>query len=121
MPFGQNPKFIRGIVKIAFSSLVYYLGTDLALSEYFDSIRLFVKNGQGTRAILLKSSRDGEYKNQAWPPFKSDLGEYLVVFRLADTEFIVDLSPTLTLFPTLKERAFEIYGKSDWTFLPVNI
>jgi hypothetical protein len=39
VPLGQNPKFIRGITKIALSSLAYFLGAQVALSSSFHPVR----------------------------------------------------------------------------------
>lgn len=120
VPIGQNPKFVRGIVKIAFSSLAYFLGAATALGENFDPIRVFVREGKGERPILLMSSPEGGYFNQVWPPYKSESGHYAVTFRLAIVEFCVDLSPTLDLYPLLKQKSIATYGQSGWTSLPTN-
>lgn len=117
---GQNPKFVRGIVKIAFSSLVYFLGGETAHSEVFDPVREFVREGTGDRRILITLSTAGGYCNQAWPPYRSETGEYAVTFRLTAVEFLVDLSPKSTLFPMLRDKANELYGESGWTYLPID-
>ena len=119
--FGQKPKFVRGIVKIALSSLAYFLGAEIALSADFDPVRSFVLEGKGNRPILLLASTDTAYRNQAWPPYRSETGYYAVTFRLAALEFCVDLSPEVTLFPMLKNKSFEMYGDSGWTYLPNDV
>jgi hypothetical protein len=121
VPIGRNPKFVRGIVKIAFSSVAYFLGVETALGKDFDSVRLFVRDGKGERFVLLKSSSDTAYRNRIWPPYQSEGGEYAVTFRLAAVEFCVDLSPKLTLFPLLKKQATDRFGKSGWSYLPINV
>lgn len=121
LPIGQNPKFIRGIVKIAFSSLAYFLGAATAHAENFDPVRVFVREGKGERPILLMSNPEGGYFNQVWPPYRSESGHYAVTFRLAVVEFCVDLSPTLGLYPLLKQKTIESYGQSGWTSLPTNV
>jgi hypothetical protein len=113
----HDPKFIRGIVKIAFSSLAYFLGTDFALTEVFDPVRLYVRNGQGARSILCVVSHEDCYKNQVWRPCESKTGECMVKLRLAYFEFYVDLSPNLTLFPIMKEKAKVLYGETGWSWL----
>jgi hypothetical protein len=117
---GSKPKFLRGIVKIAFSSLAYFRGGELALSEDFDSVREFVREGKGSRPVLIKPISKGDYLNQSWPPFKSETDEYAVTFRLTCLEFCVDLSPNVTIFPMIKEKAFEMYGESGWGYLPID-
>ena len=74
---GQSKKFVRGIVKIALSSLAYFLGRDLALSAEFDPARTFVREGVGARPVLLMPSSTRSYRNQVWPPY----GRNLVTMR----------------------------------------
>lgn len=119
VPFGQNSKFLRGAVKIAFSSLAYFLGSDTALAENFDPIRCYVREGKGERRILLTSSTDDGYINRVWSPWKSESGDYAVTFRLACVEFCVDLSPRMDLLPELEQKMIQMYGKSGWTSLPI--
>jgi len=114
-----NSKFVRGIVKIAFSSLAYFLGPKNVVGDRFDSIRNFVINGQDVRKILLMSSLDRNYRNQVWPPYHHESGEYAITFRLVAVEFFVDLSPDLTFFPMIKEKAHELYGPDGWSYLPL--
>jgi hypothetical protein len=121
VPIGRNPKFVRGIVKIAFSSLAYFLGADAALAVDFDCIRLFVRDGMGERFILLAPTSDTAYNNRVWPPYQSERGEYAMKFRLGSLEFCVDLSPNLTLFPMFKKKATEMYGESGWSYLPIKV
>lgn len=119
-PIGQNPKFVRGIVKIALSSLAYFLGGETALSDEFDPVRTFVLTGKDNRPILLMKSTSTNYHNYASPPFKSETGEYVVGFRLAVIEFIVDLSPSITRFPVVKRKMAELYGDKGWACLPMD-
>ena len=116
----SKPKFARGIVKIALSSLAYFLGGELTLSEDFDSVREFVREGKGIRPVLLKQSSTGGYLNQSWPPFKSETDGYAVTFRLVGIEFCVDLTLHVTLFPMLKDKALEAFGETGWSYLPID-
>lgn len=117
---GQNPKFVRGIVKIALSSLAYFLGGETALSDEFDPARTFVRTGKGNRPILLMESTSTNYRNYASPPFQSETGEYVVGFRLAVIDFIIDLSPNIAHFPVIKSKMVELYGDAGWTYLPID-
>ena len=96
-----------------------FLGGETALSEVYDPVRAFVREGTGDRRILITLSTAGGYRNQAWPPYRSETGEYAVTFRLTAVEFLVDLSPKSTLFPMLRDKANEFYGESGWTYLPI--
>lgn len=117
--FGDNPKFVRGILKIAFSSLAYFIGTKEAILPKYDCIRKFVVENNGERKILLKQCSDTGYRNRVWPPYIDSNGEYAIVFRLGMVEFAVDLTQGMTSFPVLLEKSKEFYGNEGWTFLPL--
>lgn len=114
---GEDPKFVRGITKIAFSSFTYFEGAGAALDERFAAVRAFVRDGVGQRPVLMMASEDPAYKNEAWPPYKSETGDYSVTFRLAAAEFLVDLSPELSLSSRFSD---ELNKKNiqNWTWLP---
>ncbi len=114
---GEDPKFVRGITKIAFSSFTYFIGADVALDDRFGAVRAFVRNGIGQRPVLMMASEDPAYKNEAWPPYKAETGDYSVTFRLAAAEFLVDLSPTLSLSACFGEELAR-QNVQNWTWLP---
>ncbi len=117
--FGNSPKFVRGIYKIAFSSLVYFLGSKLALKREFDSIRNYVLYGKGKRKIIYKPCSDESYKNRVWPPYLKNQNEYVVVMRIAFVEISVDLSPKSTVFPSLLKELKKHHGDHGWGYLPI--
>ncbi|MCW2247863.1 hypothetical protein M2352_003497 [Azospirillum fermentarium] len=117
---GRNPKFVRGIVKIAFSSAAYFLGPEIVMSDEFDNIRNFVINGRGNRKIIMLMGDCDSYYNHASPPFVNDTGDYTVRFRLAYIDFLVDMSRDLSMFPVLREKMLELHGKTGWTYLPLD-
>jgi len=119
IPFGQSPKFVRGITKIAFSALAYFLGAPLALSPAFSPIRRFVKEGVGERHLMLTFGTDSSYRNQAWPPYVSQSGEYAVAIRIATADFLVDLSAEESLLGMFQSRAPEFFGEKKWCTLPI--
>jgi hypothetical protein len=119
IPFGQNRKFLRGITKIAFSSLVFFLGAPLARSPAFSSIRRFVKYDIGNRHLLLTSSNDNTYSNRVWPPYVSVSGDYAVTFRLASIEFLVDLGNDGSFILEAQSNASEFLGGKNWCILPI--
>jgi hypothetical protein len=116
---GDSRKFIRGILKIALSSLTYFIGYKEVLSTKYDKIREFVKNDKGDRVIFMGKSNDLEYRHQVWPPYKFE-DNFVVIFRLGIVEFFVDLSPEMTLSPIIYNNAKEIYGNQGWTVLPTS-
>jgi hypothetical protein len=116
---GRSKKFRRGLVKIGFEALAYYLGPSVARQSQFDSVRSFVLHGRGERPLMLTHASDGDYKNQAWPPFKRGV-DYAATFRLAMMEILIDLSPDASLFPLFREFAEQNMNSSEYTFLPAN-
>jgi hypothetical protein len=116
--FGFSPKFVRGLTKIALSSVAYFLGADYARSADFDAARRYVMGGVGTRHALLQSSGDSEYRNTVWPPFRDEEGRTAVSFRLARVEFLVDLSPGESALPNLEAKQLEQMGTQGWCVLP---
>lgn len=119
VPFGQNRKFLRGITKIAFSSLAYFLGAQLARSPEFFSVRRFVKHDEGDRHVLIASSDDNRYSNCVQPPYISSSGDYTVAFRLASVEFLVDLSEEESHIRIFQATAQKCLGEKNWCILPV--
>lgn len=117
---GDNPKFVRGILKIAFSSLAYFLGANEALLPKYDCLRKFIMKNEGDRKIILKQCGDKNFKNEVWPPYVNDEGEHIVILRLGFTEFVVDLTPGMTSFPVMMKKAKECYGDEGWSFLPLD-
>jgi HNH endonuclease len=117
--FGSAPKFIRGITKIAFSTLAYFLGAEVARQEQFESVRKFVLNGIGNRHAMMIYSNDNAYKNIAWPPYRHETGHFFVTFRIAYVEFLLDLSPVESLLPTLEAEQLKQFGANGWCVLPL--
>jgi hypothetical protein len=116
--FTNRPKFVRGIYKIGFSSLAYFLGTEVAIRNEFDSIREFVVHGKGDRKILIRPCTDTFYKNEVSPPFIRNEDEYGVRLRLVYFEFLIDLSPNHSLFPIWLQESRRLYGDNGWKCLP---
>jgi hypothetical protein len=117
--FGDSPKFIRGLTKIAFSSLAYFLGPDAARQSAFAAVRSFVLDGRGSRHVLLCHSGDAQYRTSAWAPYRNQCGGYVVTFRIAQTDFLVDLTEEESELPILRAKMREQHGDAGWCVLPV--
>lgn len=118
LAFGNNPKFVRGLTKIAFSSLAYFLGASVARASSFKAIRNFVLVGSGKRHVLVSEARDAEYRNSAWAPYVSRSGGYAVTFRIAHVVFLVDLTEGEADLPIFEAKVREQYGDVGWCTLP---
>lgn len=115
---GNNPKFVRGLTKIAFSTAAYFLGAESIRGEAFEPVRQFVLRGIGNRHAMLTESADPTFRNQAWPPYCESNGGLAVTFRLAQTEFLIDLTPNESLLPIFEAKQMDINGTSGWCVLP---
>lgn len=116
--FGNNQKFVRGLTKIAFSTAAYFLGAERIRGETFEPVRQFVLNGVGNRHVMIKEAADPIFSNQAWAPFADSSGGLVVTFRLAQTEFLIDLTPDEGLLPIFEAKQMDINGTSGWCVLP---
>ncbi len=116
--FGQGRHFLRGLVKIAFSSYTYHLGPQAASSNLFDPVRDFVLHGQGSRHALVTKGIDNEYRLTTHGPFVGQDGGCCVEFRIACLNFLVDLSPDESAFPRILQEAKDQYGSANFFVLP---
>ncbi len=116
---GNNPKFVRGLTKIAFSTAAYFLGAESIRGEAFEPVRQFVLNGIGNRHVMITESADPTFRNQAWPPYRHSSGGLVVTFRLAQAEFLIDLTPDEGLLPIFEAKQMDINGTSGWCVSPM--
>ena len=121
VPFGQGPKFVRGIVKVAFSAFAFLCGANAARSSRFDGVRSFARQGSTHRHTLITPAGDDLFTLAAFPPWSSPDGEFCIEVRIGPIQFLVDLSNTESLFSTLEAKAREIYGPNGWSVLPSRI
>lgn len=116
--FGQSPKFLRGLAKIALSSVAYFLGAEAALDARHDRVRDFVVLGIGERHALVRFSEDSTYRNTVWAPFQSENGGLAVTFRLAIVEILMDLSADEDQFPLFEAKQRKTESAGGWCVLP---
>lgn len=110
---------VRGLLKIAVESVVYYLGADFLHNARFDSLRDFVLRDIGQRRAILFSDGDMQYRLELNPPTVLPPAMWLIVrFRLAMLEFVVDLSPANVLDGQLQAVIDAELGQGAWISLP---
>lgn len=114
---GSDPRYVRGIVKIAFSALAFYNPSG-ALERRFDEVREFVRIGQGRRRILLAPTGDVEYRHQVIPPLVAANGLVWSHMRLGCIEYFVDLSPGMGLIDALTAE-LERLRPAGYVALPI--
>lgn len=116
--FGRRKKFIRGIYKIAFSALTYFVGVSETRKQKYNGIRQYVKKGKGTRHIILGGAERSGYYHSFKPPWVSEFGDYTMQFVLCGVTFIVDLSENEMHYPRYKLMAERLFEDEQWTYLP---
>jgi hypothetical protein len=101
--FASDPRFIRGLLKIALSSVAYFdpSGGVTVLDPCFDAVRDFVVHGRGTRPVAVIAASDLKYWHYVHPPFKTSDGHPWCYLRLGMAEFFVDLSERCDAYPRL--------------------
>jgi hypothetical protein len=115
--FGRRKKFIRGILKIAFSALTYFVGASETRKEKYNVIRQYVRKGKGTRHIILGRAEKLGYHHSFKPPLKTKSGDYVMQFILGGIMFIVDLSENEVYYPKFKSTAEGMFQHDQWTYL----
>lgn len=116
--FGRRKKFIRGIFKIAFSALTYFVGASETRKDKYNVIRQYVRKGKGTRHVIFGRAEKSEYHHSFKPPLKSQSGDYVVQFILCGIMFIVDLSENEVYYPKYKSTAERMFQNDQWSYLP---
>lgn len=116
--FGRNPKFVRGLYKIALSSIAHLLGHSAALSDQFDWLREYVMNGGTRRRVMLTAASDSNFIVAAYPPWKAENGDQAMEIRIGTASFLLDLSQNESPLPRLIEVARTQYGEDKFSVLP---
>ena len=115
--FGKHKDFNRGLTKIAYESLAYFLGPEVALEARHQATREYLLSNRGKRRVLMKSCSDKKFRNQVWAPHTKN-GEYTVSIRLALVEFLVDLSEDQALMAELTAATSNTLADDVWTTIP---
>lgn len=118
LPFGQGPKFVRGIYKTVFNCFTFLAGPELGRDLRFQEVRDFVRVGQGSRHLILTFDPDEKFTLAAYRPWISEDGFYIMSIRIGQIHFLADLSPGEVLFPQLQAKQLELRGPDGWTTLP---
>jgi hypothetical protein len=113
---GEDPRFVRAILKIALSAVAYFNPRGAADSR-FDEVRDFVTMGKGTRRIVWWAATDKEYRHYVHHPFLVDSDLVWIFMRLGPMEFAVDLSEGMQLLERLVAEVDKARG-GRYTVLP---
>lgn len=116
--FGNDPKFVRALYKVAISSLAFHSGSELVCNPLFDAARQFVLNGSGRFEVLMFTR--GEPTVHEFPPPRSygDGACWLVSFKIFGIEFVADLDERQQALGKLTS-ALVMQANRGWTKLPL--
>lgn len=116
--FGDDPKFIRALYKVAISVTAFWLGPDVAGSSDMAAVRKFVRNGRGAFRVLLLGSSN-RIDHHFTPPWKGNDNPYMAVgMRVFGVDFVVDFDPEQRLIALMEKLLIDQEAK-NWTTLPV--
>jgi hypothetical protein len=74
--FASTPKFVRGVTKIALSTLAFYMGAGRALEPQLNAARSFVRHGIGVRHLLIREPATPGYAHSFCPPYSNAGGHF---------------------------------------------
>lgn len=116
--FGDDPKFIRALYKVALSSLAHWLGPSYARSRNLEGVRKFVLTGEGSFGVILFPSQEVT-GHKFPPPFSDKMNAVLgMAFTIFGIEFIVDFLPDQKAMRRL-HSGLVMQGARQWTRLPL--
>jgi hypothetical protein len=116
--FGDDPKFIRGLYKVAVSALAYWHGSAYVRDERFEAVRRYVLTGEGLFGVILFPSQEVT-GHKFRPPFSDRRNTVLgLAFTIFGIEFIVDLLPEQNGLRRLHSELV-MQGARQWTRLPL--
>lgn len=117
--FGDDPKFIRALYKVAIGVTAYWLGSHVAGGSDVAAARKFVRKGRGAFNVLLfgNSSNRNHYFT---PPYKGNQTPYLAVgMRIFGVDFMVDFDPEQRIIARVEGSTIE-KNRKNWTILPIS-
>lgn len=116
---GNDPKFVRGIHKMAFELLASRIGSDATLAEAYDPVRAFVKDGVGRRHVLMRWNHEFIYCMPNYTFTNAD-GGHAENFWVFGVEFLVDLTPSQEN-QAAYVRGLREAGRTDWSCCPPSL
>lgn len=115
--FGDDPKFVRALYKVAFEVAVYWLGPSIASTPDMATVKKFVRKGRGEFGALLLGG-SGSQDHYFEPPYRGDdTGDLAIGMRIFGIDFVVDFDPQQRLLGMMKEL-LTVQRHQGWTTLP---
>jgi hypothetical protein len=117
--FGDDPKFIRALYKVAVGVTVFWLGPHVVRGAEMNAVRKFVKKGKGAFKILMLG-RSGGMCHRFSPPYKGTSTPFLAVgMRIFGVDFLADFDPGQRLIAAMENKLLE-EGFENWAIIPVS-
>lgn len=116
--FGDDPRFIRAIYKVAISSFVYHMGPELVRQTAFDAVRTFVKDGEGRFEAILINRAGCDLQEFMPPATNKDHSGWVVSFTIFGIQFIADLFHGQKALAKMTSMLV-MEAHSNWTKLPL--
>ena len=118
--FGSGPKFVRGITKVAFSFLAFFIGDDEVRAAKYDSVRKFVIAGEGCRHVTMFNCGNQKYQSGPASLHVLENNDYIIEFRIGQTIYFIDLSESEAYLPAIKQSMADSYGNRGWCLMPID-
>lgn len=90
--FGDGPKFVRALYKVAYSALAYFEGPEAALAPQCDAVRAFVRDGDGAFAAMMADAGNQNAIAIDPPRRKPDYPCLVIVLSIFGVAFLLDLA-----------------------------
>lgn len=116
--FGDDPKFVRALYKVAVSSLAFFQGPELIRAPVFDLAREFVLSGGRGFEVLIISRHEPAIHEFPQPVAYGGGAGWLVAFKIFGVEFVADLEVQQQALKKLTS-ALVMQGNRGWTKLPL--
>lgn len=118
MTFGDDPRFLRSIYKVAYSALAYFEGPSAALAPHCEAVRAFVKTGDGAFAAMMTDAVNPDSISIEPPRRKPDHPCLVIVISILGVSFLLDLAPHQDGLKELIAAAESGVMGPRWTVLP---
>ncbi|MFD9901293.1 hypothetical protein [Mesorhizobium sp. NPDC059025] len=117
--FGDDPKFVRALYKVAFENAVFWLGPAIASTAEMAAVKKFVRKGRGEFSTVLLGGSSGR-EHHFGPPYHGTDTAYLAVgMRIFGIDFVADFDPKQRVIASMVD-ILTSQGRQNWTVLPLD-
>lgn len=117
--FGDDPRFLRALYKVAYSALAYFEGPEAALAPHCDAVKAFVRDGDGAFAAMMTEAENPNSIAIEPPRRKPDHPCLVIVLSIFGVAFLLDLACGQDGLRELVTAAEGGVIGPRWTVLPI--